>query len=48
MWKTEEGRKHSSEKRHRTLASMREQENEGEEVSLLRLCDECPTSPGTQ
>ena len=48
MWKTEEGRKHSNEELHRALASMREQENEGEEVSLLSLCDECLTSPGTQ
>ena len=47
MWKTEELRKHSSEKIHGTLASMREQENEGEEISLLRLCEECLTYPGT-
>jgi len=26
---------------------MREQENEGEEISLLELCEECPTYPGT-
>lgn len=48
MWKTEERRKHSSEKIHRTLTGMRQQENEGEEVSLLRQCDECPASAGTQ